>query len=366
MYRISIYIVIQIIAWQGLALGGLILAFLTTQLLRVAPVFVGAGAGVFEMAYAFGLLLIPVATWAVTPAFFIGVFSTAGRMAADGELTAIDASGLGRGRLSIGPMALAISISFFLAWLWLDVAPRSQGALRSVAVKLATKALSGQIEPGRFLSPLHGITLFADDKIQDRTFKGIFIEDARNAEHPVQFAAKSAKIETDPSRWMLTIEMRDGSAFYPAVSADDTHVAVSFENLSIEIPLAAEIEQRLDFLPSSLAVPTGRLMGPAPPGVEPCRWRYALWRRIAGPLGFLALSFLAVVLAFGISWRRRGVAVAVAAIIFMAFHLLCRFGESLMQAHILDAVSAALLPILSVALALALLRVLHLRRFRAR
>ncbi|MCP4604037.1 MAG: YjgP/YjgQ family permease [Proteobacteria bacterium] len=363
MYRIANYIVCQIIPWQILALVGVILAFVTTQLLRVMPVFAGAGAGVFEAAYALGLLLVPVTTWALTPAFLVAVFSTAGRMSADGELTALDASGLSRARLAIGPAVLALMISFLSAWLWLDAAPRSQIALRSVAVDLAIRALAGQIEPGRFFSPLSGITFFADSKNQERGYKGVFLEDARNPDRPVQIVAKDARIQPDPSRWILSVYLENGTAFYPA---DDTHAAVSFESLIIEVPLTAEIERRLDFFPYLLAVPTGRLMGPTLPGIASCDWHFALWRRVAGPLGFIVLSLLSVLLAFGVTWRRRGIAVAVAAVLFLMFHLLCRLGESLMQAQVLGAFSAALLPVLAVAVVPALLLALQLRRGGAR
>ncbi|MCP4676794.1 MAG: YjgP/YjgQ family permease [Deltaproteobacteria bacterium] len=356
MYRISLYIVSQILPWQVLALFGMILAFLTTQLLRVAPVFAGAGAGVLDLAGALGLLLVPVAGWALTPAFVIAVFAAAGRMSADGELTALDASGLSRRRLATGPVALAVCMSVLSAWLWLDAAPRSQAALRATAMRLAGRALGGRIEPGQFTSPLPGITILADAREPDGVFKGVFLEDARDKESQTQFVAKSARITTD-GQGVFKAHLGQGSAFYSSNHHKVRPMAISFRDLTLEVPVGIELERRLDFLPRLFAVSTPSLLAPPPPGVGLNEWRFALWRRVAGPLGFLVVALVATMLAFGTDWRRRGVAVAVAAVLFLTFHLLHRFAEVLMQTGILDAPIAAMLPALTVSTGLVVLMI---------
>ncbi len=356
MYRISLYIVSQILPWQALALLGMILAFLTTQLLRVAPVFAGAGAGVLDVAGALGLLLVPVAGWALTPAFVIAVFAAAGRMSADGELTALDASGLSRRRLTTGPIALAICMSLLSAWIWLDAAPRSQAALRATAVSLVGRALGGRIEPGKFTSPLPGITILADARESDGVLRGVFLEDARDEESQTQFVAKNARITTD-SRGVLSVHLGQGSAFYSSKKRNEMPMAISCRDLTLEVPVSGERERRLDFLPRLFAEPTTRLVEPPPIGVEPSKWRFALWRRVAGPLGFLVMAFVAVALAFGTDWRRRGVAVAAAAVLFLSFHLLHRFAETLMRAGTLEPPLAAMLPASTVAIGLVILMI---------
>ncbi len=355
MYRLSTYIVRQILVWQVIALAGLTLAFLITQLLRVLPVFAGAGAGVLESATAIGLLLVPVATWSITPAFAIAVFSTAGRMGADGELTAVDACGLSRHRLALGPIALATVIFVISAWLWLDAAPRAQRHLRAIATDIAARALAGRLEPNRFISPMSGVTFFADARETDGSLRGVFLEDARETDRPVQFVASRAVLGLAPDHRTLAIRFDSGSAFYPTYSAGGQPAALSFDRLEIEIPFAEELEQRLDFLPALLAVSTPRLLGKAPPGVSPNEWSYALWRRVAGPFGFLSLSLLAGFLAFGVTWRRCGLAVAFAAALFLLYHLLCRLGESLMYSQLIGALEAAALPVVLVVLAIVVL-----------
>lgn len=345
MTRISIYIVRQIVPWIFLAMIGAALIFLTSQLLRVASIFVGAGAEFTETIEALGLVLVPVLGWALAPAFVVAVFATAGRMARDGELTALDASGLVRRKLWGGPMVLAAICACMSAWLWLDASPRSQAALREIAMDLAGRAIAGKIVPGRFIEPLPGVTFFADRKTDGGAYEGVLLEDARDSARPVQFVAANARLHVHSRPRQLRVRLERGTAFYEEQGDVVARSVLSFRDFSLVVPLKDHLDRRLDFLPALLAVSTNRLFGAPSLGVSKTLWKFALWRRIAGPLGFVTLALVAIVLAFNTTWRSRGTLLALATVLFLAYHLLCRIGESLMQADLIGARLAALLPV---------------------
>ncbi len=344
MTRISVYIIKQIVPWIALALIGTALIFLTSQLLRVASVFVGAGAGFCETTVALGLLLVPIIGWALTPAFVVAVFAAAGRMARDEELIALDASGVSRRKLWAGPVVLAILCGFVSAWLWLDAAPRSQVVLRRIAMDLAGRAITGKIVPGRFIEPARGLTFFSDTKTDDGTYSGVLLEDARDDSHPIQFVASQAQLSVHPQLRRLTVHLERGTAFFTSRVKGHPRTVLSFEKFDLIVPLGAHLDRQLDFLPSLLAVSTGSLTKAPPLGVSKTQWRFALWRRIAGPLGFITLAIVAILLAFNTTWQSRGALMALAVALFMAYHLVGRVGESLMQANLIGARLAALLP----------------------
>ncbi len=344
MTRISIYIVRQIVPWMVLALIGTALIFLTSQLLRVASVFVGAGAGFQETAGALGLLLVPVVGWALTPAFVVAVFAAAGRMARDGELTALDAAGVTRRRLWGGPMLLAAMCALVSAWSWLAAAPRSQGILRTIAMDLAGRAIGGKITPGRFIEPIEGLTFFSDRKTDDGTYRGILLEDARDRSRPVQFVASKARVNVRSPWQQLQVHLERGTAFFASPGKGGSRSVLSFEDFDLIVPLGDHLDQRLEFLPALLSVPTSALAKAPPPGISKTRWAFALWRRIAGPFGFMTLAVVAIWLAFNTAWESRGALLALATALFLAYHLLCRLGESLMQADLVGAPLAALGP----------------------
>ncbi|MDD5305800.1 MAG: LptF/LptG family permease [Deltaproteobacteria bacterium] len=339
MTRLTTYIGRQLLPWFALALGGAILIFLVTQLLRVAPVFAGAGAGLAETGRALLLLAVPVLGWALTPAFAVAVFAVAGRMSADGELTALDSAGVARTAALAGPALLAIPVASLSAWIWLAAAPASHTELRALIARLGGRALAGRLEPGRFYAPAPGLALFADAREGD-VYRGVLIEDAREPGRVVRVAAEEARVGFDVRSESLVLAARRGTAFVSS-GPGSRPSAMSFGTLEARVPVGDELAARLGFLPVEMAIPTARLLGPRSPGFTDTGWSYALWRRVAGPIGFGVLSIVSILLAFGGAWRRRGLAVAAAAALFLAYHLLGRAGESLMQAHgLLPAVAA--------------------------
>jgi lipopolysaccharide export LptBFGC system permease protein LptF len=342
MARLARYLVRQLLPWLVVALGGAVLVFLATQLVRVAPLFIGAGASAGELLTALGLLLVPVVGWALTPAFAVALFAVAGRLGVDGELTAFDAAGLGRWRVALGPAAVALLLAALSAWLWLDGGPRSQRALRGLAVELAGRSLVGRLAPARFHQPLDGLTFFAEGEA-DGSYRGVLIEDRRERRRPVQLVAREATLRFAPGSRELVLALEDGTVFYEGTD-DRPPAALGFGAAELVLPLGGEIDRRLGFLPRLMAVSTSHLGGPPPGDVEGREWRYALWRRVAGPAGFLVLALVALGLALGGSWRGRGTAMVAAGVLFLGYHLLGRLAEELMRGDRLDPAAAALGP----------------------
>ncbi len=364
MFRLGLYIVRQMLPWMGASLFGAAVVFLASQLLRIAPVFAGAHAGASELAAALGLRVSPVIGWALTPAFAISVFAVAGGMSARGEITGLDSAGIGRARLIVGPCLLGILVTAASAWIWLEAAPRSQRALREIAMDIAGQALVSSVEPGRFVEPARGLVMFVD-AVDDGTFKGVLVEDARRDGRAIQIIAREATARFQQGDRTLELKLRDGHAFMEN-GLGVPPAALGFEVLEVSVPVLDELGERLGFLPWVMSVTTGRLLGDPPGGVSTSRWSYALWRRIGGPVGFMAMALVTMFLAFRGQWRRRGMAVGVAAAIFLGYHVAGRLGENLLDAGIIDAPAAALVPAATVLVFISIVYATGLRYERDR
>ena len=352
------YIVSQTTPWLFVGLFGAAFVFLATQLVRIAPVFAGAGMGLASVAEAVLLLLVPVIGWALTPAFLVAVFSAAGKMAVTGELGALDA-------LAIPPpvrlrpaICFAVILSLVSAWIWLDAAPGAGGRLYDIAADLAENALIGQISPNRINTPVKGVTFYAASMNGRRRFDTVFVSLQDDTGPVKQVAARRAEIERT-ARGIITIYFHDGHLFLqprartspsPASADDMPNAAITFESLKISIPISTSISARLNFIPKYLLTDTEQLLRPPPPQVDGRSWRYTLWRRIAAPIGMLALSISGIFIAFGTTWKRRGSAVLAASMLFAAYQIAGRAGESLMGAGALSPPTAALLPIFMILL----------------
>ena len=223
-----------------------------------------------------------------------------------------------------------------------------------------------------------GTTFFAVRRGDASAYLGVFFEEAKDPRRAIQVAAEEARLSliteassrdrrpSEPSTTSPAVRfhLTEGTAFIETASSGGApdgntgirrETALTFGALDFTLPLGETLEQRLDFLPGTMTEPTSRLLGPPPAGTSAVKWRFALWRRIAGPLGTLAFALLSLFLAFGTRWRSRGRAVILAVMVFLAFHLMGRFGESMMWAGHLSPPVAALLPALTVFLIFPLL-----------
>jgi lipopolysaccharide export LptBFGC system permease protein LptF len=345
--RITIHIAKELSVWMLIGLAGSVFIFVSTQMVRLAPLFVGAGGKPLQLVEMLGLLAVPVCGWSLTPAFAVAVFATFARMSRDGETVALDAAGISRTRIASGPLAVILAIALLSTWIWLDAGPRSLRALQLRAAAMLKDNAVTQIRAGQFAHPAPGTTFYADARVDDRTFRGVFFESRFENGRTVQAAAKEARLTTAKGRPAVEVRLKQGTAFIQSgkettEALGDT--ALTFETLNLVIPLEEVLRDRLDFLPSTLAVKTEELLKPPTPTMSKPEWRYALWRRVAGPVGTLVFSLLALLLAAGARWRSRGAAVALGGTIFLVYHLVGRFGEGLLGSGHLSAPAAALLP----------------------
>jgi len=346
--RIALYVARQMLPWIAASLAAAALLFLVTQLLRIAPFFFGAEVSGAEIAKALSLLLVPVLGWALAPAFAIAVFAVGGRMSADGELVALDAAGVRRTGAAAGPLAVAVGAALISAAVWLVAAPAACASLRAEAVRLAGRAIAGRISAGRFTEPVPGVVIYAE-KVRGARLEGVLVEDARDPEGPVQIVAAAAQLHRGPGD-TVALSFERGDAFLSGAAAGGAPASIRFDSLDLDAPIGSAPGALDAFLPWTLAADTAALLEPAPGGVDPDAWGFALWRRLAAPVGLLALAAASAALAFVIPWRRRGLAIGCAVLLFLAFHASGRLGETLLAAGALGPEAAALAPTAAVAL----------------
>lgn len=335
------YICRQTLPWLIIGLAGAAFLFLTTQLVRIAPIFAGARVTPTALGEAMALLSVPIVGWAILPAFLVALFAVAGKMSAEGELTALDALGITKRQRMVRPLCFALLLTLPVAVIWLDLAPRAERRLYAVAVDLSEKALLAQLVPGRISTPLPGLTFFSEQETHN-IHKNVFVEWTSGEGPSRQIMAEKATLLRYSRSGTLGLRFERGHLF---LMESDTDTAVSFDTLTIPIPIGQAVLGRIDFIPKHLTVATRDLLGPPPPEIGTVVWKFTLWRRVAAPVGFIVLAVCGLLLAFGVSWQSRGAAVVAATLLFVAYHLLGRFFETLMIDGRIPPAQAAFLPI---------------------
>ncbi len=254
----------------------------------------------------------------------VGILVGLSRLAADSEVTAIRASGMG-----VGMFVRAISIFAIGAWMLgmfntIYVAPKSAAALNRLQDKLKSSQASFEIQPHVFYEEFKNIVLYVQDAIPSSgktLWKGIFLADISDPSSPkVTLAKRGALISDSPDK--LRLHLEDGTQQETVPKANDQYSITTFESTEIPIQLPSGSEHTHDLLPVGelglhsllrnaaierrAAVPLQK--------IDPGTWNYDLSkaryyeiefnRRFALPAACLVLAMVGIPL--GLSARKGG------------------------------------------------------------
>src|SRR5262245_20018127 len=191
----------------ALGLAAVALLYLARNLLRYAGRLLELGAGPADLAHVAACVLLVMGAHALPIAFLFGLAVALSRMAADGELLALRACGVGQGAIAAPLLALALAVCAASAWASLDLEPRARRELRETFHALAGRL--AQLEPGRFRE-LEGRTLFVRERAPDGELVGVFLADRSRAERPFVLFAERGTLRWDEAGARLRLHLERG------------------------------------------------------------------------------------------------------------------------------------------------------------
>jgi LPS export ABC transporter permease LptG/LPS export ABC transporter permease LptF len=254
----------------------------------------------------------------------VGILVGLSRLAADSEVTAIRASGMG-----VGMFVRAISIFAIGAWMLgmfnsIYVAPKSAAALNHLQDKLKSSQASFEIQPHVFYEEFKNIVLYVQDAIPSGgrlLWRGIFLADISDPSSPrVTLAKRGALLSDSPDK--LRLHLEDGTQQESIPKAKNQYSITTFDSTEIPIQLPSSAERPHDLLPvaelglNDLLRNAARERRAAAPleNFDPGTWNYDLSkaryyeiefnRRFALPAACLVLAMVGIPL--GLSARKGG------------------------------------------------------------
>ena len=168
----------------------------------------------------------------------VGILVGLSRLAADSEVTAMRASGMGAGMF-----VRAIAIFALGAWMLgmfnsIYLAPKSAAALDSLQDRLKSSQASFEIQPRVFYEEFKNIVLYVQDAIPtagQSLWRGIFLADTSDPSSPkITLAERGALLTDSPDN--LRLHLEDGTQQETIPKARDQYSITTFE--STEIPIA--------------------------------------------------------------------------------------------------------------------------------
>src|SRR3954468_21345655 len=170
------------------------------DLARILEIVVRASAPLPSVAELFFLTLPTAFTVTLPMAVLVGILIGLSRLAADSEVTAMRAMGLGS-----GTFLRVIAIFAFATWLIalannVYIAPKSAAALSNLQDRLKTSQASFEVQPRVFYEDFKDYVLYVEDVTAGSgaaMWKGVFLADLSNPSSPKITLAREGVVTTE-------------------------------------------------------------------------------------------------------------------------------------------------------------------------
>jgi lipopolysaccharide export system permease protein len=254
------------------------------------------------------LFTLPVAlTYTIPMGVLVGILIGLSRLAADSEITAMRASGIG-----VWTFLRVVSLFAIAAWLLalansLYVAPESQAALGRLQERLKSSQVSFEVQPRVFHEGFPKLVLYVQDVKSAQgaaLWKGVFIADIGNPAAPgITVAREGVLVSEGPDT--LHLHLVNGATHETDPASPDHYQVSTFQLSDLPIPLPQTDSKEQEPAPAA-QMGTWQL----PPQASKSNPGSALWymiefhRRFALPTSCLVLALVGIPL--GLSSKKGG------------------------------------------------------------
>jgi len=279
----------------------------TKDLGRVLDIMVRASAPVPSVLQVFFFTLPVAFNYTIPMAVLVGILIGLSRLAADSEITAMRASGVG-----VWTFVRVISIFAVIAWLLamfngLYAAPESQAALGRLQDKLKTSQASFEVQPRVFYEGFPKLVLYVQDVRVARgaaIWKGVFIADTGTPGSPRITLAKQGVLVSEGPQ-LLHLHLSNGATHEIDPKFPDKYQVSTFDSTDMPIPVAESENKEQEPTPVSELSTRGLWEQARTAKKYVARWdMIEFHRRFALPTSCLVLALVGIPL--GLSSKKGG------------------------------------------------------------
>ena len=294
-------------------LGGVLFTFILFMryLLPLMELTVRGVASPLDTLRLIGYLLPGFLSFTIPMAVLVGILLGLSRLAADSEVTAMRASGL-------GVLSFVRIVSIFAAFCWilglansLFVSPRAAQALLNYEDASKTSQATVAIQPRVFYEDFKNYVLYAQDVIPGANgtaiWHHVFIADLTKPESPHIITANEATVLSSGAQ-SLRMDLTDGSRHDTSITKPDEYDISTFRTTELPIQTGQQEEDthisRRDTPTHALPLQQLRALAHTGSPADARPYQIELYSRFAGPTACLVLMLVGVPL--GLSSRRGG------------------------------------------------------------
>jgi len=182
------------------------------KFVHLTRLFMGKGADFVDVLKIFIYLQPTIMILSLPMAILISIFLTYGRMATDGEIVVLKASGMSFPGISSAAVALSVICFGALLCVSLYLLPRSMYSFKHTLHETIVKKASMTFEPGSFSDVFKGTVIFVKNVPAKDEFSGIFVyrEADETVKNPVVIVAEKGMISSNPAEGLIKLNMKNG------------------------------------------------------------------------------------------------------------------------------------------------------------
>jgi LPS export ABC transporter permease LptF/LPS export ABC transporter permease LptG len=281
------------------------------------------------------LLMLPlpgIVVLTIPMSVLVGTLIGLSRMAADGEVIAVRASGIGLVQFLRPVMIFAVLGWAATSWMSLSLAPRAGRKLNQMEAGLRSSQLPYEIQPRVFLEEFPNLLVYLEDVSGSHSkWTGVFIADSTHGEAPKITLAQRGVLTSDPAANRLSLHLEHGTTHETDPQNPSRYSVVTFSDTDIPIPVetsgsAAPGRQTPPLMSLRSLIQTARTSsdaGTRQNALVELNYRFAI------PVASLVLALVGIPL--GLFTRKGGKASGVVLTILLVFlyYILMAFGRSL-------------------------------------
>lgn len=292
-------------------LGGVLFTFILFMryLLPLMELAVRGIASPADIAKLVGYLLPSFFTVTIPMSVLVGILLGLSRLAADSEVTAMRASGLG-----VVSFVRVVAILAVLGWAVgllnsLAIAPRAARALLDYETQARNSQATVAVQPRVFYEDFSNYVLYVQDVIpgsgNTALWKHVFLADLSQRAMPHIITAEQAIVVGGNTPQTVHVEMENGSRHDLTASHPDQYDISTFADTDLPIQANAQEETHISRISTSIeAIPLKRLWALAHGPGNTRLYVIELHRRFSFPAACLVLMLVGVPL--GLSSKRGG------------------------------------------------------------
>jgi len=281
------------------------------------------------------LTLPDMLTVTIPMAVLVGILLGLSRLAADSEITAMRASGIG-----VWSFVRVVGLVAVAAWgisLWntLYLAPKSAAMMIHLENSLANAQASYEVQPRVFYEDFKDYVLYVQDVRAGAgaaNWRGIFLADVTDPNAPKITTADRATVVNGPNQTM-TMRLRDGTVSQTVPNQPSQYTVSTFGQTDLPLETGTQEDIRLGRSDTPILAMSNRELLARTHGRNGQLYAIEFEKRLAYPAACLVLMLVGVPL--GISSRRGGKSagfVLTIALVFV-YYFLSSTGTALARQH---------------------------------